>query len=520
MFSSSASLYALVILVVLVTYGWKRRQSRNVLLPPGPPGYPIIGNVYDIPQGYAWLTYNEWAKTYGDVFRFEVFGKTTIVLNSLKAAMEVLDKKSSTSSDRPRLVMADELMGWDWDFAHMAYSDRWRRHRRIFHQYFQPRNLSSYYPIQKKVTSNLLSQLGRSPENFAAHVRQYVGSVVLSAAYGYEVQAENDFYIKLVHKAMQPLLSSVHAGHYLVDFLPLLKHVPSWFPGAGFKRKAKEWAANAHALRDIPFNNVKQSIVDGTSKQSFVYDNLDKIANDTTLANRQEEEAEIIRNSAGMVYLAGSDTTVSVVQSWILAMAHHPEIQKKAQAEVDRVVGDSRLPDFEDRPAMPYVEAMILEIMRWGVVTPLALPHRMVHDDVYEGYTIPAGATVTANVWAILHDEEIYPDPFKFNPERFLENGKLVFKQPDPTSIGAFGFGRRICPGRYLASNSGWIAISSILATYDISKAKDEHGNTIEPLIEYADGLVSHPKPFKVSITPRSENSKKLVEAARQELSN
>ncbi|KAF9560815.1 cytochrome P450, partial [Agrocybe pediades] len=195
-------------------------------------------------------------------------------------------------------------------------------------------------------------------------------------------------------------------------------------------------------------------------------------------------------------------------------------IQRKAQAEVERVVGDSRLPDFEDRPAMPYVEAMLLEVMRWAVVTPLGVPHRMVKDDVYGGYRIPAGTTVTANVWAILHDEEIYPEPFRFNPERFLKDGKLVFDQPDPTTIGAFGFGRRICPGRYLASNSSWIAIVSILAIYDISKAKDEQGNTIEPLIEFTDGLVSHPKPFTVSITPRSENSKKLVEAATQEMSS
>lgn len=90
--------------------------------------------------------------------------------------------------------MADELIGWEWDFAHMSHSDRWRyvltpalrieelvidkfllrRHRRYFHQYFQPRNLASYYPIQKKVTVNLLSQLLESPQNFAAHIRQYV----------------------------------------------------------------------------------------------------------------------------------------------------------------------------------------------------------------------------------------------------------------------------------------------------------------------------------------------------------
>ncbi|KAF8966595.1 cytochrome P450 [Flammula alnicola] len=490
----------------------RRRKSSGTLLPPGPKGYPLIGNVYDIPHDHAWLTYAEWAKTYGDVMSTNVFGTTTIILNSLKATTELLDKRSSNYSDRPKMIMANELMDWDWDFAHMPYTDRWRRHRRMFHQYFQPRNLSAYYPVQKKTTLNLLEQLGRSPEQFSAHVRQYVGSVALRAAYGYEVKAENDFYIDLVHKAVTPLLLVVHAGNYLVDYLPFLKHIPTWFPGAYFKKEAELWAKDTRNLRDIPFDRVKQLMANGIAEQSFVYDNLEKIKADNKAS---PEEEDIIRNCAGIVYLAGSDTTASALLGWMLAMANYPEVQSKAQAEIDNVIGSSRLPDFSDRPSLPYLEATLLETMRWHAITPLSLPHRAIHEDEYNGYKIPAGKTTlltSITYRAILHDEELYPAPFQFKPERFLqEEGRGV--QPDPTNIGSFGFGRRICPGRHLASNSAWIAMAYILSTYNISKAVDADGKVVEPLVKFTDGLVSHPEAYKVQIAPRSERTIKLIES-------
>ncbi len=92
------------------------------------------------------------------------------------------------------------------------------------------------------------------------------------------------------------------------------------------------------------------------------------------------------------------------MQAFFLAMTLYPEIQKKAQAELDAVVGRSRLPEFEDRQSLPYTSAVVKELLRWHVVTPIGLPHRVVSDDVFDGYLLPAGATVIANIWcASLH---------------------------------------------------------------------------------------------------------------------
>ena len=115
---------------------------------------------------------------------------------------------------------------------------------------------------------------------------------------------------------------------------------------------------------------------------------------------------------------------------------------KRAQEELDRVVGKRRLPDFSDRENLPYIDAVVKELFRWNPTLPVGIPYRVTQDDVYRGYFIPAGATVMQNAWAIFRDPKIYPDPETFNPDRFLKDGKIdpsVFNPEDRI----FGAGRR-----------------------------------------------------------------------------
>ena len=107
---------------------------------------------------------------------------------------------------------------------------------------------------------------------------------------------------------------------------------------------------------------------------------------------------ELIKDSAGVTYAAGADTSVSTLTTFILAMTLHPEIQKRAQAELDAVLGD-RLPTFADKDDLPFVTAVMKEVLRWIPVLPLAVPHRAMSTDQYKGYFIPAGASVLGNTW-------------------------------------------------------------------------------------------------------------------------
>ncbi|KIL66933.1 hypothetical protein M378DRAFT_355739 [Amanita muscaria Koide BX008] len=195
-------------------------------------------------------------------------------------------------------------------------------------------------------------------------------------------------------------------------------------------------------------------------------------------------------------------------------MTLHPVEQKKAQQEIDHVVGSDRLPNFEDRSSLPYVEALYREVLRWRPIGPLTFPHATDKDDVYNGYFIPKGANVFANVWAISRDEIVYPDPEAFRPERFFKNDGTL---KDDNVMYLFGFGRRICPGRHLADSVIWLTIASVLATFNISKAKDADGNLVEidaGTDAFTDSILSGPLPFECSITPRSSLAQTIIRHA------
>jgi cytochrome P450 len=133
---------------------------------------------------------------------------------------------------------------------------------------------------------------------------------------------------------------------------------------------------------------------------------------------------------------------VASATALILALASHPNVQKIAQAEIDNVVGQGRLPVITDRPSLPYVHAIVKELGRWHTVAPLGITHTTDSDDEYDGYFIPRGTFVMANSWAIMHDPDMFEQPFDFVPERYLKDGKITELVPDP-EVAAFGFGRR-----------------------------------------------------------------------------
>ncbi|KAF9254188.1 cytochrome P450 [Marasmius fiardii PR-910] len=494
----------LLFLAVLIRRHVKRRRLP---LPPGPPRHLLWGNLEDLKTKngeHRWAMYKRMSRQYGDVFSAEVFGDQTIVVNSYKATTELLEKRSRNYSDRPRIVMTDDLMGWDWNFIHMTYGDRWRLHRKTFHQYFQPRNLPQFNVVQTDAAKALLRQLANTPENFFEHVKHHAGFIILKLVYGYELKLENDPYVELATNAVGAITQVVNHGQFAVDFLPILKHIPSWFPGAGFKRKAEAWRPLAAQIREMPWNLMKDAMAAGNGpSNSFASQNLERFSG-------EPEMEDIIKNCAGIAYIAGSDVIVVSLHSLILAMILNPDVLKRAQEELDDVVGPSRLPEFEDRPNLPFIEATLAEVLRWHPAVPLAVPHRSLEDDVYEGHIIPAGATIIPNAGAILHDEDLYGfDVDNFNPDRFMKKpGKAL--PPHPREF-AFGFGRRVCPGRHVADHSLWIAIAYLLWAFDFKKAVDSNGNEVEPVINYHDGLISHPDPFKCQITPRSKEVLDLI---------
>lgn len=486
------------------------KQKSKLPLPPGPKKYPFIGNMLSIPQTLEWETYARWGRECGsDIIYLEGPGLSLIVLNSVKSVTDLLGERSAIYSSRPRATMVNEFMGLSWLMSSLPYGKLWMERRRIFHQRFHPSDSAVYRPRQLAHVHKMLLQLVETPQEFMDHIKYMNGGLTLSLAYGIRVLPKNDPFITLserVSESLQSLLGNPRT--FLADSIPLFSYILEYLAGAN--RMATERRLLAARLRDAPFAAAQKDIADGVATPSFVSRCLENLVE---WEGDDKSGYEIIKDTAGVFFLAGSGSTSAALYTIILALLQFSDVQAKAQKELDEVVGRDRLPDLCDEASLPYLSAVIKEAFRWRPVAPIALPHSLTREDEYEGYRIPAHSIVIGNAWAMLHNEADYPNPELFRPERFLKGGKLDNDVRDPIAL-SFGFGRRACPGSHIALSTVWLTTASILSAFTITKPVDNDGKVIEPSMEYLSAVTSQPLPFKCDISPRHPGVKGLIRAA------
>ncbi|KIK53241.1 hypothetical protein GYMLUDRAFT_49414 [Collybiopsis luxurians FD-317 M1] len=497
-------LYFLVFLAAgLALYGTLRPKNRPSY-PPGPKPLPVAGNLLQLPITRPWLRFTKWGKQYGDVVHINAFGYHIVILNSINAANDVLDKHSRIFSDRPRLRLIN-FLGGDFAIPMMPYGETWRRSRGILQQKFRSIDLPTFRPMEYEKAHEMVKRFMNKPDDFFTHVKNYTGGVTMNVAYGYRPSEGRDHILEMADEMTHLFTDNLIKATIMQAFPPLYR-ILEWFPGHN------EWGVQARKMvdevLDFPFRFVQSEISKGTAQSSFTSDQLDQIGNlkDPDLKDKHKWIKEI----AGNIYIAGTDTMNAALLSFIQSMVLHQDAQKKAQAEIDRVIGHERLPEFSDRESLPYVEALYREVLRYRPVTPLGIPHAATEDFLYNEYYLPEKAVVIPNVWAMTRDERVYSIPEKFLPERFLTpDGKLN----DDNIPLSYGFGRRICVGRLLAEDTLWIAIALTLATCNITKKTDANGRLVDVEDVLPDNLVSTPLPFECSIRARSAAKEKLMDS-------
>lgn len=221
--------------------------------------------------------------------------------------------------------------------------------------------------------------------------------------------------------------------------------------------------------------------------------------------------------TVGSLLEAGSDTSANTLVGFIQAMVLFPSTQKRAQEELDRVCGNARLPDMDDIDNLPYIRACVKETLRWMPTAILGVPHRLIQDDEYMGYRLPAGASVMCNVWGIHMDENRHPDPRKFDPLRYIDDHTTSYESASAADASQrdqfnFGAGRRICQGMHIADRTLLFAVSRLLWAFNIEKALDSEGKEVVPDPEkLTPGFLVHPEPFATRISPRSERHAEVL---------
>ena len=513
----------LILLAIIIhdVYLWKR-------LPPGPSPILLIGNKFQIPSKHPWIKFQEWSKIYGPIYTIWLGRRPTVVISDPVIASELLEKRSTKYSTRPRFVTMGEIY---WDIASILvqpYGKEWLIRRRLLHSALTPRALDNYKPLQQAESSRLCYQLLEGAHEWEALFDRLASSIVFAVSYGHRVDSAQSPVIKQRLEFMQYASSLNVPGAYLVESFPMLKYLPDWIAPwkAEIKRHGRlEAEANIRLVRVVrqDIESVKLSPGAEPLFNSLTKQLLETRDSDPKSFPLTERDFSYIPAS---LFGAGSDTTSSTLCSAMLAIVTNPTVLEIAQAELDAVVGPHRLPTFEDIPSLPYLRALCKEVLRWRPVAVLGgTPHACSEDDYYRGYYIPRGTVMLGNSWAINMNPKYYPNPDQFNPLRFLatdphllpylpkkyiESVEQEKGSTHPSKLGhsSFGWGRRICPGADLATNTLLITLSRLLWCFHIRPVSGQTYDTLD----YTNGFNIRPRNLHLSLDVRSDQHRVVIE--------
>ncbi|KAF1979833.1 cytochrome P450 [Bimuria novae-zelandiae CBS 107.79] len=440
MVSSVAWLVAVVSLAIAIRFRsfWSKSLGR---LPPGPTGLSLLGNINDVPPPASRSIFIGLSiKTHGPISSVTVLGQTMVLVHDKTIALELLEKRSVIHSGRPSLKFGFYMVGWIDTLSSLPNNDTHRLYRKILYGY----KLDSHAP---------------------------------------------DPLISLADLAMDQSSQATVPGRWLVDIFPILAHAPEWLPGANFKKTARLWKKTLMSCVNTPYNFAKENKYDDSAAMSFVSRAISQAKIDNGSSWLTDEQEHAIKWSAVSLYTGGEDTSAITSDAFFLSMSIFPEVQRMAQEELDRVVGTRRLPTFGDREQLPYINALVMEALRWHPIAPMGLPHTSDSEDTIDGQRIPKGSLILPN------------------PERYLE----PYNEPLPTDV-VFKFGRRICPGRALADSPLFLTFAQALAVFVIRPAAKNSGEEIINVHTIRPGLVAALDPFEVTIRPRSEAHAAMIE--------
>lgn len=376
------------------------------------------------------------------------------------------------------------------------YDERFKLHQRLESPILSKRAASAYLPFQdlesKQLLFDLLEDSGHST-NCHPHMERMTASFMYALFYSHRVRTAADPILLQAHAVNHEFDQLAQVGKYLVDSFPVLNKLPDFL--APWKAEAASHWQRQCALH---VGNLERGL---NSSGWNVAKQMQKAVDTQNIAMPTEELALDIGIMADAALDASTETMMWFVVACITE--GHRGWMAKAQKDLDILVGHERLPGFQDQPALPYIEAIVEELLRWRPAGAAGVPHFTKVETSYEGFRIPANSVVIPNHWSITREEGVFgPDVEDFVPERWLDK--------ELPTIG-FGYGRRICPGRHVARNNLWITVARLLWAFDIRPGLTETGEPVIVDTKGTDGLVTKPLPFKARFSPRGDWVKDIV---------
>ncbi|OAP62709.1 hypothetical protein AYL99_01936 [Fonsecaea erecta] len=488
--AASALLYLLITEI-------QRHQAR---IPgfDGPSGLPMIGNIHQIRVNAA-EQYRLWSQKYGSVYQIMLGNIPVIVVNGSKAAREIFGANSQALASRPEFYTFHKVVSSTsgTTIGTSPFSESLKRRRKGAASALNKPSVATYIPHIDVETRDFLNEFltygdgGRTPVDPMPMIQRLSLSLALTLNWGTRMASQNDeLFGEITHVEEEVSKFRSTTGN-LQDYIPLLRLNPFSFGSAH--------ARDMRRRRDVYLKKLNDDLDDRMAKgihQPCIQANviLDKEA--------KLNSEELI--SISLTMLSGGLDTLTTLVAWSMALlAQRPEIQQKALEEIRKVYPqDQILCDAYDDQSIPYIVALVRELLRYYTVLRLSLPRGTVKDVVYNGHTIPAGSVVFLNAWACNMDPEVWSDPFTFRPERWLEN-------PD-APLFTYGLGYRMCAGSLLANREMYTIYLRLLSAFEIKDVRPADGDGVvetHPVkgVQDQTQLVSVPRRYTVRVVPRDE---------------
>ncbi|XP_033476560.2 cytochrome P450 2J2-like [Epinephelus lanceolatus] len=467
------------------------KNRRPDSFPPGPRVFPIVGNIFNVDYNRTHESMTQLAGKYGDVYSLRMGQRWIVVLNGFEVLKEALVNQGDSVVDRPDLPL-------EMDVGHglgvmFSSGKRWKQQRRFTLstlKYFGFGKKSLEPVILDEFThcaKDLISYKGK-PFNPQFTIDNAVSNIICSLVFGHRFEYNDEKFMKLMKWFDRCVMIHASIWAQVYNSFPLLMRR---LPGP-HQTVQHIW----NNLKDFVRAQMKehQQNWDPSDQRDFIDCYLNEIEMNKGQADSTFDEENLITCVLDL-FVAGSETTSTTLHWAFLYMAKYPEIQAKVQAEIDRVIGQSRQPSMEDRANLPYTEAVIHEIQRMGNIVPLSLPHVTTKDIQLGGYTIPKGITVILNLTSVLFDKKEWKTPNTFNPGHFLnEEGKFV----KPAAFIPFSAGKRVCLGENLARMELFLFFTSFMQHFTFSMPAG-----VKPVMDYCFGITVAPRPYEICVTSR-----------------
>ncbi|KAI8813016.1 cytochrome P450 [Cladochytrium replicatum] len=474
----------------------------------GPVELPLIGHLYLLTDLNLHVVFSKLADKYGDVLRLKLFGQSWTIISSPDwAKKSTLDNRSLTYASRPPVPFFSENVFFNGQsgVVFSPLNDEWRMFRKLIQPLLSPnavKQVNSVLHVEtEKFTANLQKLANGAPFDPDEITRTFPIGVLYNVMYGKSRDPSDKQVVELIDWIKNFNNASV-AGQ-MSNLVPFIKKLP--LPAWAIIR---EW---------IPRRNVwlQKEIADVRARMANDADPINaKIARESFVGRLILEEDHKLKLSENALVMlnndlvfAGADTTATTIVYFFCFMANHPQVLQRVQEEIRDKVPQSRLPNMEDEAALVYTNAVINELLRLRPPAPIGAPHAVLEDDVLDGTFIPKDSQVWYNIWRIHRHPQYWSEPIEaFDPDRFLrfsEKEKQLGTSEDlkdnPATLAHFGYGRRLCPGQYIARSEVFLAITHIAYRFDIEKPEGVEWVADGGFL----GTTIVPTPFKVVLKAR-----------------